>query len=216
MMTYFVMEQMKSERNQLPIVYKFESSLKCFLSQFAIKVSSKKMNLTFDNSEISGPVQAAFCFGYLLVTLGSLLYAGIIHFEHYGGDPQKRTFTNKMFAKQCLAFIIEDTAIMTLVLFRVFCGPLGHWAGLLATTFICCPLFAAMAMIEILIFKIVQVCNFRLSNRINEDFLTVFLTLFNFMFVSLALFSELFVTSSYVPVYAVVSGNLTSFTRIPR
>jgi hypothetical protein len=33
---------------------------------------------------------------FLNLFIGNILWAGIIHFEKYGGDPQKRSITNRL------------------------------------------------------------------------------------------------------------------------
>ena len=178
------------------------------------------LNVTFVHytREISGlSLQLAVCVEYFLVFLGTMLYSGVIHFEHYGGDPQKRTLINKMVGKQCLTFIIENSIMMTALIFRLFWGPLGHYIGLFVTLSLSwCPMFRTLAMIEILFFKTVQILSFRWSNMLDEGFLNSFLSMFNCTLAIALLYCEYYLASSYPPKYHILSGDYTTVPFLPR
>ena len=54
---------------------------------------SEMTNDVYDNIPTK-VITALTCIGVL--TIGNALWSGIIHFELYGGDPKKRSITNKV------------------------------------------------------------------------------------------------------------------------
>ena len=67
------------------------------------------MNVTFESSDFMNLNDSILSFkiiygiNFSLIELITIIcYSGIIHFEHYGGDPLKRDIKNKLTAELCL------------------------------------------------------------------------------------------------------------------
>ena len=67
------------------------------------------MNITFEGNDFSNLNDSLLSFkiiygiNFCIIELITIIcYSGIIHFEHYGGDPLKRDIKNKLTAEMCL------------------------------------------------------------------------------------------------------------------
>ncbi len=80
----------------------------------------------------------AISISYYLVKIGPTithfsgvpLYLGVVSFEKYGGDPQKRSLKNQLLS--FIAMLIIEGMVVTggILLARIFLGPLGKYAAL--------------------------------------------------------------------------------------
>ena len=106
----------------------------------------------------------------LIEIFGSLLLPLIVHFEKYGGDPQKRTLVNQLTSYSCAALsiilITKDLTVLTRVVFGCLHPYFGHFASILSGIMEKCM---AMFLIEILLYKLFQVLAYRFIIDINED-----------------------------------------------
>lgn len=137
-----------------------------------------------------------------ILLIGSPLLYGIIHFEYWGGDPQKRTLLNKLGSFLALFVMVVNGLTQIFTFIRVFIHPLGHYVGLMAnivryTGNMC----IFLANIEIVAFKGIQLYKFNPLASINDDFWFAFLVVFNIL-VSLLIFGiEFSRASNYFPYY---------------
>ena len=68
---------------------------------------------------------------YFLLSLGNCLIVGIIHYEKFGQDSQKRSFTDRIFTFNAWLFICLSFINDTLLEVRSLFGPLGNFPTLL-------------------------------------------------------------------------------------
>ena len=63
---------------------------------------------------------------YLINCFGIFSIFGIIHYEKYGQDPQKRSFSDQIFTFNCKMFMIVSPIFGGLTQIRWIFGPIGY------------------------------------------------------------------------------------------
>ena len=63
---------------------------------------------------------------YLINCFGIFSILGIIHYEKYGQDPQKRSFSDQLFTFNCKMFMIVSPIFGGLTQIRWIFGPIGY------------------------------------------------------------------------------------------
>ena len=63
---------------------------------------------------------------YLINCFGIFSILGIIHYEKYGQDPQKRSFSDQIFTFNCKMFMIVSPIFGGLTQIRWVFGPIGY------------------------------------------------------------------------------------------
>ena len=104
----------------------------------------------------------------------------IIHFEKYGGDPQKRSLVNQLTSYICAATFIILVFKNLLTPIRVIFGCIHPWFGYSAN--ICVQVLVLciiMFCIEILLYKLLEVFAYRLVVDLNEDNCGYFFSIIN-------------------------------------
>ena len=153
---------------------------------------------------------------FLVITI--LLYGGIIYYEKWGNDPQKRSLTNMLMGSFCwnvMALIIFSVSIGSL---RICIGPLGTTFGyiMIVTRQFCILNFLA-CLLEIIIVKILQITKWNIMANLNDGFWFALLNFINIVVIGTAtifmrVFSlqipELFYYTSegYVPSHIYMPG----------
>ena len=61
-----------------------------------------EFNLTFNTSMEFGVVQFLGILVFILLNMGNCLFLGIIHYEKFGQDPQKRSFPDQIISASLL------------------------------------------------------------------------------------------------------------------
>ena len=82
-----------------------------------------------NENEIAGISLGSKVFGlimYLIGCLGIFSIFGIIHFEKYGQDPQKRSFSDQIFTFSCKIFMIVSPIYWGIAQIRWIFGPIGY------------------------------------------------------------------------------------------
>jgi hypothetical protein len=57
--------------------------------------------------------------------IGTTMLSGIIHYEHYGGDPQKRTILNQLVSFISICGIVGNLLLLTIFNWRLTIGPIN-------------------------------------------------------------------------------------------
>jgi hypothetical protein len=57
--------------------------------------------------------------------IGTTMLSGIIHYEHYGGDPQKRTILNQLVSFISICLILGNLLPVNIFLWRLIIGPIN-------------------------------------------------------------------------------------------
>ena len=82
-----------------------------------------------DIEDISGsgiPLKIIAALTYLLGTTGNFLYLGIMHYEKFGQDSQKRSFSDRIFGFNCLVAFVGTTIFFTISTIRWIFGPVYY------------------------------------------------------------------------------------------
>ena len=111
----------------------------------------------------------------LLILVGCVLLFLIIHFEQFGGDPQKRSIFNQMFAYLAATELLTTLVTEHIFLARVLFGCLPQGLG---TTYWFIVIFRASVYAFLFpitaIYKTVRIFSFRRIAGLNDDFLSIF------------------------------------------
>ena len=133
-----------------------------------------------NEKEIAGISLGSKIFGlimYLIGCLGIFSIFGIIHYEKYGQDPQKRSFSDQIFTFNCKMFMIISPICYGIAQIRWLFGPLGYTMAVfrlyLMSSLLCIPL----GFTESVLFQCLMIFSWRKCAMINDEFFTVF---FNF------------------------------------
>ena len=124
---------------------------------------------------------------YILVeTIGSFLYLCIIHFERYGGDPQKRSVSNRFISFGAYFALLGIWVGQSICYGRVMFGCLPEILGEVLIFFRVFVAFGAWSSLVItLIYKCMQIYAFHFTARLNDDVWSLFIKLFLSLFVFL-------------------------------
>ena len=96
------------------------------------KVKTFKMNVTFSNNFehiliLDNHLKVVY--GILFITfqlLSITCYSGFIYFEHYGGDPMKRSIKNKLISQGLLVLMAQIVVNNSGFAWRIIIGPLSQ------------------------------------------------------------------------------------------
>ena len=94
------------------------------------------MNVTFsDNFEdiidFTYPFKIVYIIIFILFELlGLTCYSGLIYFEHYGGDPMKRSIKNKLISQGLLVLMAQIVVNNSGFAWRILIGPLNPYTSL--------------------------------------------------------------------------------------
>ena len=122
---------------------------------------------------------------FLVITI--LLYGGIIHYEKWGNDPQKRSLTNMLMGSFCwnvMALIVFSVSIGSL---RICFGPLGTTFGyIMIVTRQFCILNILACLLEIIVVKILQITKWNMMANLNDGFWFLLLNFMNIVVIGSA------------------------------
>ena len=137
-----------------------------------------------NENEISGITITAKIIGlimYLLYCLGISSLLGVIHYEKYGQDPQKRSFADQLFTFNCKIVIIVFPIFLGIGQIRCLFGPVGYTIALfrfyLASSLLCIP----FGCTESILFRFLMIYSWRKCALINDEFCAMFFNVFNFI-----------------------------------
>ena len=152
-------------------------------SSLLVHIDSIKTNM---NSTIQDIFENEFGLSATTLTLdliefcSSFVFILIIHFEKYGGDPQKRTLVNQLTSYICallfLFLVTKNIAMSTRVVFGCFHLYLGYSVNISASILVVCII---MFILDIFIYKFFKVFAYRLVVNLNEDNCAFFLSIIN-------------------------------------
>ena len=142
------------------------------------------------------------------MTLGLFFYSSLIHYERFGGDPLKRSVKNRILAQMCKVVLVNSCFGEIALFWTFLIGPIH-------------PTLAKIVQFESGIFsnvinlgfvQMVWLKNFLLfkffsASVINEDFLAVFLTNWNWIFSTISQLSLLYLDQKFY-YFAFLTGKL--------
>ena len=117
---------------------------------------------------------------YLLVeTVGSSLYLCIIHFERYGGDPQKRSVSNRFISFGAYFSLLGIWIGQSIYYGRVMFGCLPEILGeVLIFLRFYVALGAWSSLVISLIYKCLQIYAFHFTAGLNDEMISRFIEMF--------------------------------------
>ena len=137
-----------------------------------------------NENEISGISLGSKIFGlimYLIGCLGIFSIFGIIHFEKYGQDSQKRSFSDQIFTFSCKIFMIVSPIFWGIAQIKWLFGPVGHTMAIfryyLNSSLLCIPL----GITESILFQCLMIFSWKKCAMINDEFFATFFNFTNFM-----------------------------------
>ena len=142
--------------------------------------------LSLDNdteigSKITIPAKIIGFVIYLLGMLGISSFLGVIHYEKFGQDPQKRSFADQIFNFNCIMFMITWPIIETSAQIRWFFGPVGYSMTVFKNYLSSCLLCIPLGFTESILFRLLMIYSWRKCAMINDEFFAMFFNVFNFM-----------------------------------
>ena len=134
-----------------------------------------------ENDEITIPAKIIGFVIYLLGVLGISSILGIIHYEKFGQDPQKRSFADLIFTFNCIMFMITWPIILTIDQIRWFFGPVGYTIAIFRHYLGSCLLCIPLGFTESILFRLLMIYSWKKCAMINDEFCAMFFNVVNFM-----------------------------------
>ena len=139
--------------------------------------------IEFEGSELPiGILVKVICIvSYALARLGNILSLGLIHYEKFGRDSQKRGLPDRIFTFNSLMAILIFTPIDTIVMFRLFYGPIGNITALAICYLISTLLSVPLGFAESILYQCLLIFFWKQFGMINDELLATFFIHFNIM-----------------------------------
>ena len=178
------------------------------ISNTSIKIESN-FSIYQNENEIPEIPTASKIFGlimFLIGCFGILTIIGIIHYEKYGQDPQKRSFSDQIFTFNCKIFMIVCPIFWGITQIRWLFGPIGHnlaiFRSYLASSLLCIPLGCT----ESILFQCLIIFSWKKCAMINDEFFAMFINFTNFMVVQMISVIRLMTGQLYTKYFQMLSG----------
>ena len=140
------------------------------------------------------------CF-IIVIFVGCPLSLSIVHFEHFGGDPQKRRLSNMILTNICIFMIFHVTIWYFMLGLRVIFGPLYHTlAAILFSIHTFTLLCLDLSGIFGIVLKNIEMISPRTVLLFNDDFWYSLLTLIT-MLVSFVVDILLLMDEEWLPYF---------------
>ena len=140
---------------------------------------------SFDNdNEIGNITIPAKIIGFVIYLLGMIgisSFLGVIHYEKFGQDPQKRSFADLVFTSNCTMFMITWPIIETITQIRWFFGPIGYAMTIFKHYLVSCVLCIPLGVTESILYRLLMIYSWKKCAMINDEFCAMFFNTFNFM-----------------------------------
>ena len=145
---------------------------------------NKSLTNEFDSVLESVPIKIFYGISFCLSEFIALsCYFGFIYFEYNCGDPLKRSLKNKLFTQICKSFIFQYLTHNPGFACRVLIGPFNEnltmffiFSQKLSGT------FNVLCFTEIILHKVSMLFGFKHFCLTNEEFVFMFINMFNFGF----------------------------------
>ena len=188
--------------------------LKCLSLNNDNEIGKIGLSLNDDN-EIGETTFLAKIIGfviYLFGIIGISSILGIIHYEKFGQDPQKRSFADQIFAFNCLMFLIIWPVMLTIDQIRWFFGPIGYLLAIFKHYLASCLLCIPLGFTESILFRNLMIYSWKKCAMINDEFFANFFNIFNFMVAQMIslyrLMTGQFETKEYFTILSGVEANV--------
>ena len=156
--------------------------------------------LSLDNNNeigdirISAKIISFIIYFFGMLGISSLL--GIIHYEKFGQDPQKRSFADLMFTSNCTTIMIIWPIVETITQIRWFYGPVGYAMTKFKHYLVSCVLSIPLGLTESILYRLLMIYSWKKCAMFNDEFCAIFFNAFNFLMVQM------------ISVYRLMTGQL--------
>ena len=169
--------------------------------------------VSLDNdNEVRIPAKIIGFIIYLLGMSGISSLLGVIHYEKFGQDPQKRSFADQIFNFNCIMFMIIWPIIETSAQVRWLFGPVGYSMTIIKNYLLSCLLCIPLGFTESILFRLLMIYSWRKCAMINDEFFAIFFNVFNFIVVQMIsifrLMTGQFQTNKSFYIYSGIDVNL--------
>ena len=118
-------------------------------------------------------VQTVMCIVLLPISL--TLIFGIVHYEHFGVDSQKRSFFNQAISALFISLGLNGIFVMVSMTIRCWTGPFGHFGGIIVSIARRSLLIVASFWVtEFLLYKNMSILFPHYITRLRDDFWAIF------------------------------------------
>ena len=143
----------------------------------------------------------------VMLPISITLIFGIVHYEHFGVDSQKRSFFNQAISAFFVSLGLNEISVVLPVTIRCWSGPFYDSISIIVSmTRRLFLTFASLVTIEILVYKNICILNPNYISRLRDDFWTTFCIGWNVTFGILLSNGEWYLSDSYPPIYLFMSG----------
>ena len=173
------------------------------------------MNVTFSDNfkdfiNLGYPFKIVYGIIFILFELlGLTCYSGFIYFEHYGGDPMKRSIKNKLISQSLVLLMMEIILYNSGFAWRIIIGPLNP--NICLVVLFVHNFFAIIVVIcitEMISFKVFMLYGWTYFCSMDEVFLSQTILTFNVLFGFCTQYSRWMLGSLETHGYELLSGVL--------
>ena len=158
------------------------NELKCLSLNNENEIGEIQLSLNDDNEigETTFPAKIIGFVIYLFGIIGISSILGIIHYEKFGQDPQKRSFADQIFTFNCLIFMVIWPVTLTIDQIRWFFGPIGYGLAIFKSYLYSCLLCIPLGFTESILFRNLMIYSWKKCAMIDDEFFANFFNIFNF------------------------------------
>ena len=143
------------------------------------------------------------CVGFIapiLLFLINFLNLGIVYYERFGHDPQKRNLYNMMLSSFCMSMTTTASFMVVFASIRIICGPFDI-SNAFAFIFILLSFqfFSALCLLEAIIYRMLAAFCPKTIIGINDDWYHCFLNYSNLMMALIASSSSTWNVTPWTP-----------------
>ena len=162
------------------------------------------------NIRIPAKIISFIIYFFGMIGISSLL--GVIHYEKFGQDPQKRSFADLIFTSNCTTILIIWPIVETITQIRWFYGPVGYAMTKFKHYLVSCVLSLPLGFTESILYRLLMIYSWKKCAMINDEFCAIFFNTFNFILAQMISVIRLrtgqFVTKESFTVYSGDEANV--------
>ena len=144
------------------------------------------------------------------LTIGLAFYSALIHYEKYGGDPMKRSVNNRIIAQMCQGVLLNSFITEFTTIWMAYFGPISPFFARIFLLNV--GIFANilnLGFAEITLWKNFLVFKVFLAAGINDDFVSNFITKWNWFFSIVSQLSLFYLDAQHPKVFEFLTGKFS-------
>lgn len=162
-----------------------------------------------DEGKMTTTAKVVFTLHYLMIgMIGNPFMFGLIYYEKYGCDPQKRSLYNQLLSLYNSGILLSVPLVLTINLIRVYFGNLpliyGHLSSFIQLSSI---LFGVLVVVQILLYRILQITNYHFIAHLSDAFWVVFLNVFDLVFATVFVLMNILMGHHETPIFFLITGH---------